>query len=135
MSENADNTAPKPKRVVGRPFEAGKPSANPLGRPKGSRNALGEAFIAAMYEDFQKNGIAVIEQVRAEKPDQYLKVISNILPKELHIKEETIDGLSDNELVDILNTVRSFSAQHRADTAGAGAKAQKREKAPRSELN
>lgn len=128
----ADNTVPKQK-----PEHLFKPgqSGNPNGRPKGSRNALGEAFIAAMYEDFQKNGVAVIEQVRAEKPDQYLKVISNILPKELHIKEETIDGLSDNELVDILNTVRSFSAQHRADTAGAGTKPPKREKAPRSELN
>lgn len=60
-------------------------SGNPRGRQKGSRNKLGEAFIDAIYEDFQAHGAGVIGKVRDEKPDQYLKVIASILPKELEV--------------------------------------------------
>ena len=36
-----------------------------------------------MLADFEKNGIVAIEEVRETKPDQYLKVIASILPKEI----------------------------------------------------
>jgi hypothetical protein len=37
---------------------------------------LGEAFIAALAEDFEKHGVEVIERVRIEKPEAYIKVIA-----------------------------------------------------------
>lgn len=76
-------------------FKPGNP-----GRPKGSRNKLGEAFIEAMYEDFQEHGVAAIEKVRTEKPDQYLKVVASILPKEIEAGEKL-----GNILEDILDRV------------------------------
>ena len=69
---------------------------NPSGRPKGSRNKLGEAFIEALYADFTEHGVAAIETVRAEKPDQYLKVVASILPKELKVTTEI--ELNDEQL-------------------------------------
>lgn len=63
-------------------FQPGK-SGNPAGRPKGARSKLTEIFLKGMLEDFEKHGILAIEQVRIEKPDQYLKVISAIIPKEI----------------------------------------------------
>lgn len=57
------------------------------GRPKGARSKLGEAFLESMYADFQKHGVSVIEAVRTEKPDQYLKVVASILPKEIDAGE------------------------------------------------
>lgn len=62
------------------------------GRPKGARAKLGEAFLSAMQEDFAANGVDAIKTVREEKPDQYLKVIASILPKELDLTDETMQA-------------------------------------------
>ncbi len=87
----------KPIPPVEHQFKAGNP-----GRPKGSRNKLGEAFIAAMHDDFVQHGPEVIEAVRTEKPDQYLKVIASILPKQLEIKDSAFDGIGDEQLAAIV---------------------------------
>lgn len=66
------------------------------GRPKGSRAKLGEAFLAALHDDFDEHGVAVIAKVREEKPDQYMKVVASLLPKEFKI--ETVSELTDEQL-------------------------------------
>lgn len=66
------------------------------GRPKGSRNKLGEDFIAALHDDFQEHGVKAIATVRTEKPDAYLKVIASLLPKELKVTTES--DLTDEQL-------------------------------------
>jgi hypothetical protein len=71
------------------------------GRPKGSRNKLGEAFIEAMHDDFAEHGVAAIETVRAEKPDQYLKVIASLLPKEMNLNvTDQFSEMTEDELAD-----------------------------------
>lgn len=94
-------------------------SGNPAGKPKGSRNKLGEAFIEALHDDFRAHGVAAIESVRIDKPDAYLKVIAQIVPKELHLKDGTLDGLSDDDLAILLAFVRGQSGEDQ-DGAGEG---------------
>ena len=53
------------------------------GRPKGARNKLSEAFLQTLADDFDANGKKVIEQVRAERPHDYLKVCASVMPKRL----------------------------------------------------
>ncbi len=90
MSE-ADNTGENgPRDEKGR-FGPGNP-----GKPKGSRHALGEAFVKALHDDFVEHGVDVIEKVRTEKPDQYMKVVASLLPKEFKI--ETTSDLTDEQL-------------------------------------
>lgn len=74
-------------------FQPGNP-----GRPKGSRNKLGEEFIHALAVDFQENGVAAIEIARRTDPVQYLKVIAAVIPKEVIHKVEDYGDLSDSDL-------------------------------------
>ncbi|SRR5579871_4726635 len=53
------------------------------GRKPGSRNRHGETFISAFASDFEAHGTAIIEQVRIEQPAIYLKIASDLLPKEI----------------------------------------------------
>lgn len=118
---------PRPQNANLKPAQPGE-VRNPNGRPKGSRNKLGEAFIEAMHDDFLDHGKAVIEKVRAEKPDQYLKVIASILPKELHVKDASLDDMSDNELIELLAAVRSLALADSGKKAGVrGRKAESEE--------
>ena len=77
-----DNTERKQSGLI--PYRPGQ-SGNPKGRPKGSRNKLSEEFLAALLADFQDHGAEVIQAVRTEKPDQYLKVIAAVLPREMQL--------------------------------------------------
>ena len=76
---------------IGKPFQKGNP-----GRPKGSRNKLGEAFLKELHADFEKHGANAIVEVRENKPDQYLKVIASILPKEIDLGENTVSALKES---------------------------------------
>ena len=55
------------------------------GRPKGVRNKISEKFLKAFALDFAKHGAAVIAQVREERPHEYLKLISHIVPKDIQL--------------------------------------------------
>ena len=75
-----------------------KPDA-PTPRPKRAKRTLGDDFAAALRADFRAHGAGVIAAVRAEKPDQYLKVVLTMLPKEfsknLDADKTNLDQLSD----------------------------------------
>ncbi len=88
------------------PWKPGQ-SGNPAGRPRGSRNRLGDDFIKSLQEDFEVNGKQVIETVRLERPHEYLKVIASILPKQIELKEGTFDGITDEQLAAIVYAARS----------------------------
>jgi hypothetical protein len=74
-------------------------SGNLAGRPKGSRNKLSEDFVAALYDDFQNHGPAAIAACRAEKPDVYVRVIASLLPKDVNMKVQQLDDLTDDQLM------------------------------------
>lgn len=68
------------------------------GRPKGSRNKLGEAFVSDLLNDWEENGVEVIEAVRRDKPDAYLKVVASILPKEMNVNVRPLEEMTDEQL-------------------------------------
>ena len=108
----AEPTAPKqPAHLRDDLKWKGGQSGNPAGRPKGARNKLGEAFVKALQEDFDENGVAAIQTVRAEKPDQYLKVIASLLPKEHRVSfEDQFNEMTDDELTERIRQLASTLA-------------------------
>jgi hypothetical protein len=87
---------------VAHQFKPGNP-----GRPKGSRNKLGEHFIAALCADFEAHGARVIERVREEEPGVYLRVIARVVPPSMLLQREgAVSELSDEELERYLSAVR-----------------------------
>jgi hypothetical protein len=79
-------------------FKPGNPGGP--GRPKGARSKLSEAFLQALSDDFEVNGIDVVAQVRAEKPDTYLNVIGKLMPKLMEMSGP------DGESIPLSGTVR-----------------------------
>lgn len=69
------------------------------GRPKGSRNKLGEQFIQDLYASWAEKGAETIETVRVERPHEYVKVVASILPKELNVNHSGLDEMSDEQLL------------------------------------
>jgi hypothetical protein len=55
------------------------------GRPRGARNKLANEFVQAIYNDFQQNGVNAISRLAQDRPDKYLRLIAQILPRELDI--------------------------------------------------
>jgi hypothetical protein len=85
------------------------------GRPKGSRNKLGEAFTQALLEDFEREGSVAIARTRDEDPAAYLRVIASVVPKEFKIEAEPLGELSDDDLERLIGLIRA--AEGSADAA------------------
>jgi len=71
----------------GRPFQPGQ-SGNPKGRPMHSRQRLSEQFINALGEDFELHGVSAIRRMRKCKPDAYVRVVADLLPKNVKVEAD-----------------------------------------------
>jgi hypothetical protein len=58
------------------------------GRPKGSRNKLGEKFIEDAYAEWQKSGPAALKTMAETDPGGFVRVIAGILPAKLDVTIE-----------------------------------------------
>ena len=65
-----------------KPWQPGQ-SGNPAGRTKGSRNKLSDAFLEDLLAAWEANGKTAIESVIRDRPQDFLKVVASILPKEI----------------------------------------------------
>jgi hypothetical protein len=75
------------------------------GRKPGSRNKLGEAFVADLYADWREHGPKVIAEARESDPVAYLKVVASILPKMFEF-EHSVDLASLQTADEIVAQVR-----------------------------
>jgi hypothetical protein len=67
------------------------------GRPKGSRNKLGEAFIEDLHAAWEKHGMAAIEATIKNQLAQFLRVIAMLMPKELNLNINPYDHMTDEQ--------------------------------------
>ena len=83
------------------------------GRPKGSRVRHSENFLAAFADDFERHGAAVIAQVRIEKPDVYLRVASDLLPRESRLDVDIDVELRADNALQAFRIMKGLSAPER----------------------
>ena len=116
----ADRTAPRAR-------SGGKAPAGAT--PKRAKKTLGDDFLNAVRADFRAHGAAVIAAVRADKPDQYLKIVQSVLPKDLtsnlpkglHVSTDTLESLSDDEIRRRIRGLEAVLAPLRDQPEGAQA--------------
>ena len=89
-------------------------------RPVGLGQAAAKRFIDALEADLEFNCADVIKKIREDKPYDYFRIIISLLPKELSIEDSNLEEMTDEELADILNTVRSLIATRLATSPGEG---------------
>jgi hypothetical protein len=70
-------------------FKPGDPRTKTGGRRKGSRDRIETKMLEAIARDFEEHGEEAIKICRLERPNEYLKLVASLLPREV---EATIDG-------------------------------------------
>lgn len=98
-----DNTSQK----QGNPAWVKGVSANPKGRPKGSRNKFAEQFLSDFLADWETHGAEAIVQMREAKPGDYVKIGAMILPKQVEVTVNEIEQLPDDELLKRIDAIDS----------------------------
>jgi hypothetical protein len=76
-------------------------------------------LLATLAEDFARHGSEVIEQVRREKPVDYLRLVAAVLPKEA-APPDPLEGLTDAELAAAIVQLRAWLVDVEAARGGAG---------------
>ena len=114
---------PENTEIIGRD-EAGKFAPGNPGKPKGARTKLGEQFLSALQRDFEAHGVKAIARVRTERPQDYVKVIASLMPRDLNLNINNLDDATDDELVQRLReleaTIRPFLGIEGGGDAGNG---------------
>jgi hypothetical protein len=58
------------------------------GRPKGARSKLGELFLENLRDAWEEHGVEALRRCATESPDVFVKVISNLLPRDVNLNLE-----------------------------------------------
>ena len=85
-------------------FQPGQPKIGR--RAKGVRNRLSHSFLEALQKDFAEHGEEAIRICRIEKPNEYVKIVAGLMPKELEITNNTLTEIDDSELTGFIEYVR-----------------------------
>lgn len=103
MNEEAGPASPQPtERQLATRFQPGQ-SGNPAGSRAKCRYKLSEAFVRALWLDFQEHGADAIARVRESRPQDYLKIIALLVPQQEEgeagqaIGVVVFNGLNDDE--------------------------------------
>lgn len=85
MSKKAAKTVPK--QLEPHQWKPGQ-SGNPNGRPKGSKQKLGEDFFRDLSDAWETHGKPALQDMVARHPDKFVQCIAGLMPKEFKSESE-----------------------------------------------
>lgn len=92
---------------------------NPSGRPKGSRDKLGQEFVQKLYEKFLERGDEAIDIAMSENPTAFLNVIARLMPTQIENKTKSIEELAleldDEQFTDLIEGCSLLRAAQQID--------------------
>src|SRR5881394_3972068 len=65
------------------------------GRPRGSRNKLGEAFLEDLRDSWQECGPRALARCAEDDPAGYCRIVASLLPKDVDINVTGAIGVGD----------------------------------------
>ena len=80
-------------------FQPGQ-SSDPKGRPKGSRNKLGEDFFETLADDFENHGKDAIVKMREDRPGDYIRMMASLVSKETTQNVDPYADMTDEQLAE-----------------------------------
>ena len=96
-------------------------SGNPLGRPKGSRDTINEAFLKDLAADWKDDGIVALRKAREDRPAEYCRMVASLLPKDQNLNVVTS---TDDLFVQMLDSMNSGRADDEVRKENARMKAE-----------
>jgi|SRR5215467_2290097 len=84
-------------------LDASSPSDDADGPPGVPARGL-QAVLAA---DFAQHGADAVKALREERPHDYLKLIASLAPKDPPSANPTVEDMTDDEFIRVLNVLRS----------------------------
>jgi len=110
-----DEKAKVKARLAPYQFKPGQ-SGNPSGYNESpSRTKLGRRFLSDLSKDWDAHGTKAITAFRTKRPHDYVRMVASLLPRELNVKVNEFDELTDEQLSEQLGIVMA-----RLQGAGAG---------------
>lgn len=97
---------PSYQRGLKEPWKPGQ-SGNPAGRPVGARSKLQESYLVDLLEIWQAKGKAGLERVMKNDPATIVRVVAQLLPKEVKFESAALSEMSDDELSRIIDIIRA----------------------------
>ena len=87
--------------------------------PDADRGEMGQDFLRALRKNFRRHGARRIKELSKKRPQDFLKLVLTLLPKQFRRKDVTmiLKGMSDYELARALDMTRLAIAQERQKLA------------------
>ena len=86
------------------PFKPGQ-SGNPLGRQRGTRIRITEAFLNDFFDAWRQSGVKALRRLATYQPDKFCALAASLLPRKFEIGQP-LNDVDDIELAAMIAEVR-----------------------------
>ena len=73
---------------------------------EGQPGASSISLHVVLASDFTQHGAEAVKALRLERPHDYLKLVAALMPKKLPPANPTIEDMTDDEFIRVLNALR-----------------------------